>query len=109
MDALQKNARDLQRELGWLARVLEARFRLYFGEPCDYSDVSEISPPPLSADDSEYARLIGDYALTYPERLALILALTPHIRPQLLDVLHTRNKTFDRRFTEFGGTLQTRQ
>ena len=106
MDALQKNARDLQRELDWLARVLEARFRLYFGEPCDYSDVSEISPPPLSADDSEYARLIGDYALTYPERLALILALTPHIRPQLLDVLHTRNKTFDRRFTEFGGTLR---
>ncbi|MFO1430277.1 MAG: ATP-binding protein [Candidatus Competibacteraceae bacterium] len=27
----------------------------------------------------------------------------PHIRPQLLDVFFLKNKTFDRRFTEFGG------
>jgi hypothetical protein len=27
----------------------------------------------------------------------------PHIRPQLLDIFFTKNKTFDRKFTEFGG------
>jgi hypothetical protein len=31
----------------------------------------------------------------------------PHVRPQLLDIFHTRNGTFDRRFTEFGGTRDT--
>ncbi len=34
--------------------------------------------------------------------MALVLALAPHLRPQLLDVFFTRNQTFDRRFTEFG-------
>jgi hypothetical protein len=35
--------------------------------------------------------------------MAVVLALVPHIRPQLLDGFFLRNKTFDRRFTEFGG------
>ena len=30
----------------------------------------------------------------------------PHVRPQLLDVFFTKNKLFDRRFTEFGGVRQ---
>ena len=41
--------------------------------------------------------------LTFAERTALILSLVPHIRPQLLDVFFTKNQTFDRKFTEFGG------
>jgi hypothetical protein len=35
--------------------------------------------------------------------LAVALALVPHVRPQLLDIFHTKNKVFDRKFTEFGG------
>jgi AAA+ superfamily predicted ATPase len=32
-----------------------------------------------------------------------VLGLTPHIRPRLLDIFFVKNKTFDRKFTEFGG------
>jgi len=106
MEMLCANAQDLERELDWFARVLGTRFKLYFGEPSEVGDVLEVSPPNLDGGDSEYARIVTDYSLTFAERLALILALTPHIRPQLLDVFYTRNQTFDRRFTEFGGVAR---
>jgi hypothetical protein len=101
--ALAQNARDLERELGWLARIIDARFRLYFGEACAIADVLELTPPGLAGRGSEYARLVSGLGLDFASRLALILALGPHLRPQLLDCFFTRNQTFDRRFTEFGG------
>ncbi len=103
MDALCANARDLARELDWLARVLHTRFRLYFGESCDHADVLDLPPPVLADSDSEYARMVVRLGLDFSERLALILALAPQLRPQLLDCLCTRNQTYDRRFTELGG------
>lgn len=106
MDPLRANAQDLDRELDWLASLLDTRFKLYFGESCEVADVLEIAPPVLTGSSSEYARLVTGYGLTFAERLALILALTPHIRPQLLDLFYTRNQTFDRRFTEFGGVAR---
>ena len=39
----------------------------------------------------------------FDERIVLILAMMPHIRPQVLDTFFIRNKNFDRAFTEFGG------
>jgi hypothetical protein len=100
---LQQNARDLEHELAWFARVLDSRFKRYFGQPADAPDVCEISPPDLSASESPYARFVQHYDLTFAERTALILSLVPHIRPQLLDVFFAKNQTFDRPFTEFGG------
>jgi hypothetical protein len=41
--------------------------------------------------------------LSVAERLVVLLALIPHIRPQVLDVLWSRNETTARGFTEFGG------
>ena len=101
--AMQDNARDLERELTWLAQVLDVRFSLYFGKEHALGDVRDAAPPDLGASGSAYARLVCALELSFAERLALILALTPHIRPQLLDVFFTRNSRFDRPFTEFGG------
>jgi AAA+ superfamily predicted ATPase len=101
--ALQQNARDLEQELAWFAQVLDTRFKLYFGQECAYQDVFEIAPPDLSASESPYAGFIRHYQLAFAERAALVLGLAPHIRPQLLDIFFTRNKTFDRKFSEFGG------
>src|SRR5467141_4002831 len=98
---LQQNACDLEQELTWFARVLDTRFKLYFGQDADYQDVCEVTPPDLSASASPYVRFVQHYALTFAERTAIILSLVPHIRPQLLDVFFTKNQTFDRKFTEF--------
>jgi hypothetical protein len=112
---LLANARDLEGELHWLCGVIDRRFKEYFGlgnEGAGGPDVGSggtatagglIPPPALAGSDSPYGRFVTDQDLPPAERLALVLALAPHLQPQLLDVFHTRNQTFDRRFTEFGG------
>lgn len=99
----RQNASDLETELAWFARLLDARFKLYFGEDCDVQTIFQITPPDFDASSSAYASFLHHHKLVFAERVALVLSLVPHIRPQLLDVFFTRNQTFDRRFTEFGG------
>ena len=95
---------ELERELEWLAGVIDRRFRQYF-PGADEPPVGEVlaEPPALGASASPYAQWVARQARDRAERLALLLALARHLRPQLLDVFFTRNATFDRRFTEFGG------
>jgi DNA polymerase III delta prime subunit len=100
---LTDNARDLNLELEWFAGVLNARLNYYFEKPGAKADVLSLRPPDLSQSRSFYGKFVTDNQLSIPERLALILALIPHIRPQLLDVLWVQNRTTDRGFTEFGG------
>jgi DNA polymerase III delta prime subunit len=104
--ALAANARELEAELAWFAAILDARFKQYF-DLDGAATIAESPPPPppeLAGSGTSYARFIGELNPSLEERLALVLALVPHLRPRLLDVFHTRNTTFDRRFTEFGGT-----
>src|SRR5271157_700637 len=100
---IQQNARDLEQELAWFAQLLDLRFQLYFGQGTEYPDIFEITPPELHASESAYAGFVRHYNLSFIERAAIVLSLVPLIRSQLLDIFHTKNKTFDRRFTEFGG------
>ena len=104
MNALLKaNAHDLEQELIWLAQLLDARFKSYFKTDTVIPDIFSLHPPDLSKSVSPYARCVYEYQLNFAERVALVLSLTPHIRPQLLDVFFYKNETFDRRFSEFGG------
>lgn len=101
--ALQDNARDLEQELKWFAAVLDARLRLYFGQESKVALVTDVVPPDLSSSTSPYARFVREFNLAFAERIVLSLALVPLIRPQLLDVLWSRNEATERGFTEFGG------
>ena len=115
-DTSAKHARDLELEFAWFAQVVDTRFKRYFGPPAVVpadapvaspgpapDDALSIPPPTLSANSSPCARLLRRHRATPTERLALVLALLPHCKPQLLDIFHTRNQTFERQFTEFGG------
>jgi hypothetical protein len=108
-DPIAGNAATLERELAWLGRLIDARFADYFGsEHADAprepgASVLDVAPPPLDGVDSAYADFVRHYRLGLIERAAVALALAGELRPQLLDIFFTRNKTFDRRFTEFGG------
>ncbi|GGA83756.1 hypothetical protein GCM10011369_27210 [Neiella marina] len=98
------NADALERELHWLAQVLEARLHAYFysdDEPLHFR-FDKAKPPDLPA-RSNLQQLIDKHQLQAAERLILALVLTPYIRPQMLDVLFSRNKHTDRGHTEFGG------
>ena len=100
---LTANARDLERELTWFAAVLDTRLKLYFGKEPAIQDVRELPPPVLNGSESPYARFVRHYELPFAERLVVLLALIPVIRPQILDVLWSRNEETQRGFTEFGG------
>jgi DNA polymerase III delta prime subunit len=104
-DKIIENARDHEQELAWFRRLLEARFKCHFGDTAGGGGVFEIEPPDLSDSGSEYAAFLKRHQPSFAERLALVLALVPHLRPQLLDVFFTRNSAIDRRFSEFGAVL----
>lgn len=101
--ARRANAAVLDRELAWFEQVMSTRIALHFGQPSPQGSIDEIAPPPLGDDDSPYVELVRRHALQPRERLLLLLALVPHVRPQLLDTLFVRNANLDRGFTEFGG------
>jgi hypothetical protein len=101
--AARNNAATLEKEMSWFAEVLRTRISLYFEQPCERLSINEIAPPELSGQDSEYARLVRECAMTFDERIVLILALIPHLQPQVLDTLFISNKNLERGFTEFGG------
>jgi hypothetical protein len=102
MPASQANATALEQEIAWFGAVLAARFKHYF-EHGGAAPLPVIAPPELAADGSEYARAVRESGIGADERLVLMLALMPHLRPQALDAFFTNNKELARRFTEFGG------
>jgi hypothetical protein len=110
-DALNANGRDLEAELEWLAQLLERRLALYFADASTSPPLPapDTPPPSLAASRSPYARIVLQHRLTSSERAVLLLALAPYLRPQLLDVLCTRNATTQRGFAEFGGVPGTAQ
>ena len=99
----EANAHCVEREIAWFSRVLEARICHYFEQSTDCTDIDAITPPDLSNDVSEYARVVNEHGMDFAERIVFILTLIPHVRPQALDTLFIRNKNLDRGHTEFGG------
>lgn len=95
------NAKALEKELAWFRYFLDERIRCYFN-PDSPATAKEI-PMPSPDNATWYGRFVNRYGFSPPERLVLMLALAPEIKPQLLDIFFTRNKLFERGFTEFGG------
>lgn len=106
MSASQANAAALEQEINWCTQVMDARFEQYFaaeGDPKAQFDVRRLIPPDFSRDESEYARIVRQFAMRFDERLILALTLMPHIRPQALDLFFSQSPTLNRAYTEFGG------
>jgi hypothetical protein len=108
VDKYDGNTADLEQELEWLARVANWRMSDYFDQKPKKSDFNDVKEPPLLTNEkSSYAGFVLDQQLATEDRLLLILALTPYIRPQLLDVFWSKNSDIGRGFTEFGGLVGT--
>ncbi|MFD2914148.1 ATP-binding protein [Psychroserpens luteus] len=94
------NAKTIEQELKWFQNYVNQKLAFHFTQS---SDEHIQSAPKIDDHDSPYANVIKTYKLTEAERLILILALVPHIRPSALDFLFQKNKTYDKPFSEFGG------
>lgn len=101
--AIKNNARDIQNDLEWFRDILKTRSKLNAGEETGIDDVYDMSPPDLHDSHSAYAQFITNHQLDFEERFLLVLTLVPHIKPELLDLFLSKNKSTDQLYTEFGG------
>ncbi len=104
-DQWAQNAQVLTDELSWLSLVIHTRLELHFGQDTPYQSIDELLPPNVMEKEGTYAAFIQKTDLNTAERLVLILGLVPHIKPEVLDIMLTKNKDYDRRYSEFGGLL----
>lgn len=96
------NGAVIEAEIAWFGRVLQRRLDLHAQEIA--GDVLVDVAAPDLPDAVPYADAVRAAGLSAAERLVLMLALLPHLRPQMLDMLLIQNEATKRRFTEFGGT-----
>lgn len=101
--ALEANARALRVEMNWLKQVLDTRINTYFGQPSQFQSIYDIPVPDLEDHPSAYGQFIKTWKMSVNDRLVVLLALAPHVCPQLLDCLFVRNEMNGQVFTEFGG------
>ena len=92
-------AKALEAELAWLDAVIAASMAQYFQR----ADAPRMPEPPTLPAHAPYALALRKWGLSTEERLVLILALAPHVRPQALDSFLIRNASLDLPFSEFGG------
>lgn len=105
LPALKGNAAVIEAEILWFSKVIDLRMKMHLGEVEPGLPVDRIPPPPLEEQAVPYADVVRRYGLNGAERLVLMLAFLPHIRPELLDPFLIQNQTLGRRFTEFGGLV----
>jgi len=98
-----KNAQILEREIAWLAKVIDTRFNLHFNLESAYDSIYAIPAPNINTDNSTYARILRHFEMNFQERIILILSLIPHIKPQVLDCFFMKNERYERIYTQFGG------
>ncbi len=103
MEMISDSAHTIQSEISWFERVTGTTLTLYFENESEFESIYAHNPPDLSDSVSAYSELIKEYKLGFEERLVLILALIPHIKPQCLDVFLIKNHNLDCEFSEFGG------
>jgi len=94
----------LEREIAWFTQVCNARFDAYFKDDRLTLDLASLYPPPkLDGDTSPYAVLVREHGMRFAERVVLMLAFMPHLRPQVLDWFLLQNAALQRGYSEIGG------
>lgn len=89
----------MREHIEWFCRVRDVAIQLYFRQGCEYSSIGEVCPPA----GKWLEEMTGKEDIGFDERVAILLALMPHVCPQALDIFFVTNKDFDRQYTEFGG------
>ncbi len=98
------NAVSLSKEFNWVSNFISSQMNSYFQAN---DTTTEINAVDLTNDESTYAEFIKYYNFNIEERIILLIAMAPHVCPQLLDCFFLKNSTYARSFTEFGGLKGT--
>jgi plasmid stabilization system protein ParE len=113
LGSTQAASADLERELDWLAALVQVRVERLIDPAAAPQEIPE--PPPLpataganlsNAAASPWAQLVAELDAEPLARLALALLLAAQLRPHALDALQLRNPHLERRFSECGGLVR---
>jgi ATPase family associated with various cellular activities (AAA) len=99
----QRNIVLLEAEIAWLRRVMQFRFEELTGQDMqDYKSMQDIPVPVVDDPETPYGEFVSKNGLAEADRLLLILAVTPYLKPGALDgfLATYPDKTS---ITEFGG------
>lgn len=88
-------------ELEWLAEAFRRRIDAYLTNQS--ADLPEA--PVLDNKSHTYNSLVTSLGLSNEHRLVLALALTPHLQPEILDILRITPPGSSRPYTIFGGVV----
>jgi hypothetical protein len=100
-DQQANNVIVLYRELAWLSLVINQVICSYLKQEGHERHWLDIPPPDL-AKGTPYADLVIEWQLSTFDRLGLVLAMAPSVKPETLDIFFGQNGLIDRPFTEFG-------
>ena len=90
----------MREHIEWFETVLHVTIGVYFHQQgFENASVGQLRLP--SSKWLEEATKHSD--ITFEERVIVMLALMPHIKPQALDTFFLQNGALDRQFTQFGG------
>lgn len=90
----------MREHIEWFETVLHVTIGVYFHQQgFENASVGQLRLP--SSKWLEEATKHSD--VTFEERVIVMLALMPHIKPQALDTFFLQNGALDRQFTQFGG------
>ena len=90
----------MREHIEWFEAVLHVTIGVYFHQQgFENASVGQLRLP--SSKWLEEATKHSD--ITFEERVIVMLALMPHIKPQALDTFFLQNGALDRQFTQFGG------
>ena len=86
--------------IDWFEAVLHVTIGVYFQQQgFENASVGQLRLP-----SSKWLEEVTKHSdITYEERVIVMLALMPHIKPQALDTFFLQNGALDRQFTQFGG------
>jgi hypothetical protein len=108
MTSIEQNtrmrARSIDQNLLWLQTIINQRIKNLISRDTTEQAI-EMNPPALDLSEAGdfYAKFSQEYDLTPEERLVVILALAPEVRPELLDSLLIRQDGVERPYTQVGG------
>jgi hypothetical protein len=105
MDSAAANARVIEQEIAWFQEVMNKRLTQHAGQPHAGDAAVLVAAPAVPHDGTPYGTVIRRFEMGPAERLLVVLALLPHVRPDVLDAFLIQNEAIGRRFTEFGGVV----
>ncbi|MDO6595312.1 ATP-binding protein [Oceanihabitans sp. 2_MG-2023] len=97
--------KTIYNEIDWLQKVIDQVLKSYLKQEDNQNKWQDIPLPNLENKRDYYATSVINWELNIYQRLVLVLAMTPNIKPEILDVFLEKNQIYKREFTAFGGII----